>query len=62
MGIRKRVFEIIEKAQGRDIPSRIFDITIIVLIVLNTLAVVINSFNELSNLTVQILRHFEIIW
>jgi len=45
---RKRIFQIIEKAEGNDIPSRVFDYFILFLNVSNVLAVVLQSFENLS--------------
>lgn len=44
---KKRIFEIIEKAQGEDKVSRCFDTMILGLIVLNTVAIVLESFTIL---------------
>lgn len=59
--MKKRVFEIIERAKKDDAPSKIFDIAIIGLIVLNVVAVIINSFTELSLVLINTLKYFEII-
>ncbi len=58
---RKRVFEIIEKAQEGDIPSAIFDIAIIVLITLNIVAVTAASFDTFANAHSVLLYRFEVI-
>ena len=60
MNMKKRVFEIIEKAKPGDKISKIFDISIILLIILNILAVIISSFNNLENELLFILKIFEI--
>lgn len=57
---KQRVFEIIEKAGPGDRASRIFDIVIVVLIVLNVAAVVANSFTGLPEPLVHGLWIFEI--
>jgi voltage-gated potassium channel len=48
MNIRRRTFEIIEKSQGNDIPSTIFDVSIIILILLNIAAVIAASFSSFA--------------
>ncbi len=60
MKIKKRVFEIIEKAKPEDKISKIFDISIILLILFNILAVIISSFNNLGNELLTFLKIFEI--
>jgi voltage-gated potassium channel len=57
---KDRVFNIIEKAKPGDILSKIFDISIIVLILLNIVAVIINSFNDIPFIIQRILKIFEI--
>ena len=47
--IRKRVYEIIEKAKDGDKASAIFDSFLIILILLNVAAVICNSFDNLNN-------------
>lgn len=59
--MKKRIFEVIEKANGKDILSKIFDISIIILIILNVIAVIINSFSDLPVFLNVILKYFEII-
>ena len=58
--MKQRIFEIIERSNGNDIPSKVFDISIISLIVLNVIAVILNSFSNLPNALVIILNYFEI--
>jgi voltage-gated potassium channel len=57
---KKRVFEIIEKAEERDIPSAIFDVSIIILIVLNIIAVTAASFDSFANAHSVWLYRFEV--
>jgi len=57
---KKRVFEIIEKADDGDVPSTIFDIFIIILIVLNIIAVTAASFNSFANEHSVLLYRFEV--
>lgn len=45
---RKRIFQIIEKSENNDIPSLIFDWFIIILIIINVSAVIIESFDQIS--------------
>ena len=59
--ILKRIFEVIEKAKDKDIASKIFDISIIVLIMLNIIAVILESFYELQLKYFVIFQIFEII-
>ena len=58
--MRRRVFEIIEKAEDGDIPSAVFDASIIVLIVLNIIAVTASSFNDFAAAHQGLLHCFEI--
>ena len=57
--VRKRIFEIIEKSEGNDIPSAVFDISLIILICLNIVAVIIGSYNDLQSIVIEILTIFE---
>ena len=43
--IKRRTFEIIENSKDGDVLSKIFDIFIIVLIILNTIMVIVDTFN-----------------
>jgi len=47
--IRKRIFEIIEKAEDGDTESAVFDWFLIVLILLNILAVIFSSFSNVNS-------------
>ena len=47
--IKRRVFEIIEKAEGSDTASRVFDVFIMLLIVLNVLSVFLETFRISDN-------------
>jgi voltage-gated potassium channel len=58
---RKRVFEVIEKAGEGDIPSTVFDVSIIILIILNIIAVTAASFDNFANAHSVLLGRFEII-
>lgn len=58
---RKRTFEIIERAEKGDIPSFIFDISIIVLIIFNVIAVTAASFNTFATAHAVLLHQFEVI-
>jgi voltage-gated potassium channel len=58
--IRKRIFEIIERSKGSDIPSAIFDVAIIILILLNIAAVIAASFNKFAEANAGALSRFEI--
>ncbi len=57
---RKRIFEIIEPSQGSDRASSIFDVSIIILILLNLAAVVAASFNNFYEAHHKMLHYFEI--
>ncbi|GAB6109051.1 ion transporter [Fusibacter bizertensis] len=59
--IKRRTYEIIEKAQNNDKASKYFDILILVLIILNTLSIVLESFNTLNSMYKIQFRIFEII-
>jgi voltage-gated potassium channel len=61
MKIKYRLFEIIERAKPGDTISKIFDYSIIILIILNITAVIINSFNDLSEIIQNVLKVFEIV-
>jgi len=58
---KKRVFEIIEKAEEGDIASTIFDVSIIVLIVLNIIAVTAASFAAFEAEHAILLHRFEVV-
>jgi len=58
---KKRVFQIIEKAEEGDIASNVFDIGIIILIVLNIIAVTAASFNSFEAKHSLMLYRFEVI-
>ena len=45
----KRIFEIVEPALEKKSASKIFDLTIIFLIVINVIAVILESHKELSS-------------
>lgn len=47
--VKRRVFEIIEKAEGSDTASRVFDVFIMLLIVLNVLSVFLETFRISDN-------------
>jgi len=61
MKIKARVFDIIERAKPGDHASKIFDLFIIVLIILNIITVIINSFSGLSSKVQYALKILEII-
>ncbi|MBN2039146.1 MAG: potassium channel family protein [Spirochaetes bacterium] len=58
--MKKRIYEIIERAKPHDTQSKIFDITIIILIILNVVAVIINSFSSLPVTIVLLLKYIEL--
>lgn len=59
MNFRKRLFEIIEKARPGDVLSKVFDLSVIVLILLNVAAVILESFKGLDSQVLWILSVFE---
>lgn len=59
--IKLRVFEIIEKANENDTASKVFDYMILLLITLNVLAVIAESFNEIATSYYIFLKVFETI-
>ncbi len=61
MNYRKRVFEIMENTKPSDFAGRVFNIVILILILLNILAVIVGSFNELPGSLVNFLWIFEIV-
>ena len=61
MGIRKRVYEIVEVAANGDRASRIFDISILALIALNVLALILETVTPIYNAAPQFFIWFEIV-
>ncbi|MDC7226998.1 MAG: ion transporter [Spirochaetales bacterium] len=59
--LRKRVFKIIEPAEKGDSPSNIFDISILVLIIINVIAVIIESLSTKPIIVSEILEIIEIV-
>ncbi len=59
--IRRRIFEIISKAENGDIVSRIFDSLIMSLIFLSILSIVLESFENIAARCSGLFRTFEII-
>lgn len=59
--IRRRIFEIISKAENGDIVSRIFDGLIMSLIFLSILSIVLESFESIAARCSGLFRAFEII-
>ena len=60
MSIRQRTFEIIEKSQGNDVASSVFDVSLIALILLNISAVIAASFSDFAAAHVAGLYRFEV--
>jgi len=60
MQFKKRIWEIVEVAKTGDIPSRIFDISILSLILLNVIAVIIGSIESIQVRYGLILYYFEL--
>jgi voltage-gated potassium channel len=61
MNIRQRTFEIIEKSRGNDIPSTVFDVSLIILILLNITAVIAASFSDFAAAHAVGLYRFEVL-
>ncbi|MCK4251890.1 ion transporter [candidate division WOR-3 bacterium] len=59
--IQERTFDILEKALPGDVPSRIFDVFIMTLIILNVIAVVLETEKSLSSQYMGFFKTFEII-
>lgn len=59
--LRKRLFAILEKGSREDRESRQFDLFIITLIVLNVIAIILESFQELEQSYRQIFHDFELV-
>ncbi|MDR1618535.1 MAG: ion transporter, partial [Treponema sp.] len=60
MSIRQRTFEIIEKSQGNDLASSVFDVSLIILILLNIAAVIAASFSDFAAAHAAGLYRFEV--
>lgn len=58
--IKRRTYEIIEKAHNNDKQSKRFDMLILILIISNTVSIVLESFNSLSSMYETQFRIFEI--
>jgi voltage-gated potassium channel len=56
---RKRIFQIIERAEAHDETSAIFDIFIIILICLNTVLIIAESFQAIAVKYVFVLKTIE---
>lgn len=59
--IKKRVFDIISKAEEGDRASKVFDTSIIALIALSILAIILQSFESLANKYEAVFHWFEVI-
>jgi hypothetical protein len=59
MNIRRRTFVIIEKSQGNDLASFVFDVSLIILILLNITAVIAASFSGFAAAHAVGLHRFE---
>lgn len=59
--IKKRVFQIISKADENDNVSRVFDISIMALIVLSVLSIILESFEDLRTKYTSIFSIFEYV-
>ena len=58
--IKKRLFEIIQPGEENDIPSKIFDICLILLVLLNVCLVIADTFNLPEKVQI-IFKHIEIV-
>lgn len=61
MKIKKRIYEIIEKAQGIDKTSKVFDWFIMTVILLSIFSIIIESFDIKNEKVIFLLKSFEII-
>lgn len=59
--IRRRIWEIVEVARPADHASRVFDISILTLIMLNVLAVVLGSVRAIDQQWATLLYYFEVV-
>lgn len=59
--IRKRIYEILEVASGDDRVSRVFDLSIVTLIVLNVVAVILESEKEIFDTYSKFFYYFELL-
>lgn len=59
--MKRRIFEIIEKAENGDLQSRIFDYSILLLIIINVVAIILESYDSLFVAYGHEFRIFEII-
>jgi len=57
----KRLYEIIEPGKNGDFFSKFFDYALIILIILNVVAVILGSFDELPKNIVFLLKNLEIV-
>ena len=60
MSLRQKVFNIVDENNKKGTFSRIFNIAIIVLILLNVIAIIIESFQEIKNLYEKYFYFFEV--
>lgn len=60
-GLKKRVFEIINKAEDGDLASKIFDWTIMALIALSIISIILESFADIYARYHTVFRIFEIV-
>ncbi len=56
---RRRIYQVIEKARAGDVASKVFDVFIISLIMLNIILVILESFEDLAVKYEEIFRAFE---
>ena len=61
MTTKRRVFAIVSKAEGNDIPSRVFDITVMSLILLSVLSIILESFESLAARFAPAFAGFELV-
>ena len=61
MRIKRRIWQIVEVASQNDTVSRVFDITILALILLNVIAVIIGSISSVQIRFENFLYNFEIV-
>ena len=57
----RRLYDIIEPAQSNDKVSKIFDLTIVILIIVNVISIILSSFRNLSTYFLSVLDSIETI-
>ena len=61
MSMKKRIFQIVEKAENNDKASKIFDNSILIIITINIVAIILESYDNLAVSYKDIFRYIEIV-